>query len=234
MQLFYCPNISGSITVLPDDEAHHIFHVLRSKNGDLIQLTNGSGSLFTARLNEVSKKQVTVEIIDEIKTNPRKQSLHIGIAPTKNIDRFEWFLEKATEIGIEKITPILCQRSERKEIKNERLVKVIIAAAKQSKKSFFPNLDPLISFEKFIAVNHLGNKLIAHCEDSEKLSLNKSLVTPKDTLILIGPEGDFSPQEINKAINAGFQSLTLGENRLRTETAAVHACSGYAFLNSEL
>jgi len=234
MHLFYCPEIINENVVLPDDEAHHIFHVMRSKSGDLIQLTNGKGSMFTARLTEVSKKQVNAEIVEEIKSLPRKYSLHLAIAPTKNIDRFEWFLEKATEIGIEQITPLICNRSERKEIKLERLEKVIVSAAKQSRKAFFPILNQMLSFDKFIPLNQSSTKLIAHCEEGEKEAMKKSLSIQKDVIILIGPEGDFSPQEIDKAISCGYKPISLGSNRLRTETAAVHACSGFAILNGEV
>ncbi len=233
MQLFYCPEIINDIVVLPIDEAHHIFHVLRSKSGDTIQLTNGKGSLYTAKLLEISKKTVTAEIIDEIKSEPRKNTLHIAIAPTKNIDRLEWFLEKATEIGIEQITPLLCQRSERKEVKQERLEKVIISAAKQSRKSYFPILNPMISFEKLIMLNFNETKLIAHCEEGEKKSLKNIFIQAVNALILIGPEGDFVTKEIELAMANGFSSLSLGLSRLRTETAALHACSSFAIFNGE-
>lgn len=233
MQLFYCPEFTGNLAELPEEEAHHIFHVLRSKPGELIQLTNGKGKLLTARLTEVSKKKVAAEITEEISFTPRVSSLHIAIAPTKNIDRFEWFLEKATEIGIEKITPLLCRHSERKEIKNERLEKVIIAAAKQSRKAFFPVLNPMINFEKFLDSNQEKIKLIAHCSDDEnKISLQKSLCPSVNALILIGPEGDFSPEEIRLALESGYRTLTLGENRLRTETAGVFASAAFALFNT--
>ena len=233
MQLFYCPEIIDDIVVLPIEEAHHIFHVLRSKSGENIQLTNGKGSLYTAKILEISKKTVTAEIIDEIKFQPRKNTLHIAIAPTKNIDRLEWFIEKATEIGIEQITPLRCQRSERKEVKQERLEKVIISAAKQSGKAYFPNMNPIISFEKFIILNFNETKLIAHCDEGEKKSLKEIFTHAADALILIGPEGDFVPKEIELAIANGFSSLSLGLSRLRTETAALHVCSSFAIFNGE-
>ena len=223
MQLFYCPDIYDNYLTLPPEEGHHIFHVLRLSSGAEIQVTDGNGRLLTVRLTEVSKKNVIAEIIAELPVKEPTKKLHVAIAPTKNSDRFEWFLEKATEIGITNVTPLLCQRSERKEIKPERLEKLIVAAAKQSQHVFFPKLNPMISFPKFIEQAMHQSKCIAHCMEEPKVSF-KNIIT-NDTLILIGPEGDFSPQELKFATEHNYKSVSLGDSRLRTETAAVVACA---------
>ena len=154
------------------------------------------------------------------------------MAPTKNIDRFEWVLEKCTEFGIDRITPLLCDRSERKIIKWERSNRVIVSAMKQSLKAYLPVLDEITTFKKFIQQEHEGEKLIAHCENSAKTEFNKIIKPKQKLLILIGPEGDFTPHEISTAEAQNYSSISLGSSRLRTETAAVSACSSIYFINS--
>ena len=162
------------------------------------------------------------------RSGKRNYKLHIAIAPTKNIERFEWFIEKATEIGIDEITPIVCRFSERKIIKPERLERIINSAAKQSVKAFFPTLNPLCTFDELLQQSHAKGKFIAHCYDGDKKLLKKAIAGCDDMLILIGPEGDFSKDEIEKATHAGYKQVTLGDSRLRTETAGIMACATIA------
>ena len=234
MQLFYNPSLDNSFKqfVFPAEESKHIVKVLRKSSGDSLYITNGKGSLFTAELLEADVKKCKAQIIDEEKTLPRLHSLHLAVAPTKMNDRFEWFLEKATEIGVNKITPILCQRSERKVIKPERLQKVLQAAMKQSLQHYLPKLNPMVSFEDFVKSNQSDLNFIAHCEDGEKAELKRRLQADKDVLVLIGPEGDFTSNEIALAKENGFQPVSLGRNRLRTETAAIYACTVVSIMNS--
>lgn len=229
MHLFYCVGPYLDLIELPSEEAYHAANVLRLKAGNEIQLTNGVGDMFVASIVEINNKRCIVKIESEIPQVLRKSKLHLAVAPTKNIDRFEWFLEKATEVGIEEITPLLCRFSERKEVKLERLNKLIVSAAKQSRHSFFPKLNPMISFKEFAESNHSSEsiKLIAHCETTPKVKLNNILSVNHSTLILIGPEGDFSPHEIELAEQHEFKSITLGNYRLRTETAALMACMAF-------
>jgi 16S rRNA (uracil1498-N3)-methyltransferase len=198
----------------------------------LVFITNGLGLLFTAEIILANDKKCLVEIIEsENKPATKNYYLHIAIAPTKLNDRFEWFLEKATEIGIDEITPIICEHSERKVVKMERMEKIIHAAAKQSLKFNFPKINEPISFQKFIETSFEGKKLIAHCENTTKNSL-KSILQKKDkTTILIGPEGDFSPNEIQQSLEHNYIPVSLGESRLRTETAGVVAVHSVAFIN---
>ncbi|OZV68603.1 16S rRNA (uracil(1498)-N(3))-methyltransferase [Winogradskyella aurantia] len=233
MQLFYSPNISDNETQFSfdKDESRHISKVLRKKIGDIIYLTNGKGFLFKGELTSASLKQCTVSIISQEYQAPRDFKLHLAVAPTKMNDRFEWFLEKATEIGIEEITPILCDHSERKEIKHARFEKIIQSAMKQSLNYHLPKLNATMAFNDFITAEYSGQKFIAHCEDSDKKSLKSQLKPQENVLILIGPEGDFSVKEIESALRHNFIPVTLGENRLRTETAAIAACHSVAFLN---
>ncbi|MBW2937896.1 16S rRNA (uracil(1498)-N(3))-methyltransferase [Aureisphaera sp. CAU 1614] len=228
MNLFYQGNLSETSQniIFDKDESRHIFKVLRHKLGDTLHITNGLGILFTAELVEVSQKQCLAVVNEAVKKAPLPYYLHIAVAPTKNNDRFEWFLEKATEIGISEITPILCDHSERKVIKVDRFERIIESAMKQSLKMYKPKLNELTSFSGFIKLqsNFNGIKCIAHCEDSEK-ELLKNLVQPKsNNIILIGPEGDFSYTEIALAQKNDFSPISLGESRLRTETAAISAC----------
>ena len=232
MNLFYTPDISSEIYTLSEDESKHIIRVLRLKKGSFISLTNGTGTFYQVEIIDDNAKRCTVKVA-EINENVgrREFKLHIAIAPTKNIERFEWFLEKATEIGIDEITPIICRNSERGVIKTERLNKVLVSAMKQSLKAYCPKLNEPIQFSNFLKNQTSPNKFIAHCADGEKFSLKEKYKSGSDSLILIGPEGDFSPEEIKSAINSGFQEIHLGNSRLRTETAGVVACQIVNFIN---
>ncbi len=235
MQLFFCENLAlNTEVILSQEESFHAAQVLRMRSGDFIHLTDGLGHLFKGELLNVDSKKSLVRLVEELPLKPATSHLHIAIAPTKNIDRFEWFLEKATEIGIAEVTPLLCRYSERKEIKPERLNKVIVAAAKQSHHFMFPRLNPILKFEEFINSSTSENKYIAHCESSEKNDFGKSIIGKKSSLLLIGPEGDFSEQEIQLAISNNYLPVSLGESRLRTETAGVYACAVFNALTNNL
>ena len=235
MQLFYNPDIGADTTEInfSKEESRHIVKVLRKKEGDRIDITNGKGLHFISTIVQASDKKCRVSIteIKEIE-KPWNYHLHIAIAPTKMNDRYEWFLEKATEIGIDEITPLLCENSERKVIKPERYEKVIVSAMKQSLKFTLPKLNPLTRFTDFINQAESDLKLIAHCEDTDKNSLKELIKPQQKILILIGPEGDFSPKEIDLALQHHFIPLSLGKSRLRTETAGLYACNAVSILNS--
>jgi len=234
MQLFYNPTITKSTQQVTFDktESRHIVRVLRKKEDELVFITNGLGMLFTAKIILANDKKCSVEIIlAENKPSNRNYYLHIAIAPTKLNDRFEWFLEKATEIGIDEITPIICEHSERKVVKMERMEKIIHVAAKQSLKFNFPKINEPIAFQKFIKIPFEGKKLIAHCEKTAKNNL-KSVIQKQDkTTILIGPEGDFSSNEIQQSLEHNYIPVSLGESRLRTETAGIVAVHSIIFIN---
>jgi len=234
MQLFYNATITEDTQQFTFDrtESRHIVRVLRKKIGDQLLITNGKGILFTSEITIADDKNCIANIISVVeKLKPWKYHLHIAIAPTKNIDRFEWFLEKATEIGVDEITPLLCERSERKNIKSERLEKIIESAMKQSLKFQLPKLNPLISFSEFINKDFESALFIAHCEKTDRKTLKSSLQPEQDVIILIGPEGDFSESEIEKAIHHNYAPITLGESRLRTETAGVVATNMISYIN---
>jgi 16S rRNA (uracil1498-N3)-methyltransferase len=234
MQLFYNPDISESTTQITFDkiESKHIVRVLRKKENDMLSITNGKGFLFDVKISVASDKKCVAEIISITeKPKPWNYYLHIAIAPTKNNDRIEWFLEKATEIGIDEITPIICQNSERRVVKLERFEKIIQSAMKQSLKFTIPKLNKPIKFNEFINQEFEGNICIAHCEDDEKKFLKSVINSSEKTTILIGPEGDFSNQEIKKALENNFSPISLGESRLRTETAALVAVNIVSFIN---
>lgn len=237
MQLFYNPDINSSITefFFNKEEGRHIVRVLRKKEGDLLYITNGKGFLFKVQIIHANDKKCLVKIISfEEKEKNWNYHLHIAIAPTKMNDRFEWFLEKATEIGIDEITPIICDNSERKVLKTERMQKVLVSAMKQSLKFELPKLNEAIKFSEFIQTNSADIKFIAHCEDPDQKNTIKNLVKPnKNILILIGPEGDFSTKEISFALQHQFIPLSLGSSRLRTETAGIIACSSVSVINEK-
>ncbi len=232
MTLFYVPNLTSGL-VLPEEESLHAVKVLRLQTGDEIIVVDGVGGYHKARITLPHHKRCGFEIIETIEEfGKRDYKLHIAIAPTKNIERLEWFIEKATEIGIDEITPIICRFSERKVVKEERLEKIIVSAAKQSVKAYFPELNPLATFDEFINNHKAEVCYIAHCYEQDKKQLCHELVGQKDILILIGPEGDFSKEEVEKAIKKGFTPVSLGDSRLRTETAGVVACSTVAVMNA--
>ncbi|MEG1546665.1 MAG: 16S rRNA (uracil(1498)-N(3))-methyltransferase, partial [Bacteroides sp.] len=209
----------------PEEEAQHCVRVLRLTQGDEVMLTDGKGSFYKAEINAATGKRCLVTVKETINQDPLwKAHLHIAMAPTKNMDRNEWFAEKATEIGFDELTFLNCRFSERKVIKNERIEKILVSAIKQSLKATLPLLNEMTDFDKFIAKDFRGQKFIAHCYEGEKPMLKEIIRKGEDALVLIGPEGDFSPEEVEKAIAHGFVPISLGKSRLRTETAALVAC----------
>jgi 16S rRNA (uracil1498-N3)-methyltransferase len=233
MQLFYNRDLDETSKqfVFPKDESKHIAKVLRKKEGDILHITNGKGWLFTSEINIADIKHCTVNIISSNYQKPIDYNLHLAVAPTKMNDRYEWFLEKATEIGVCSITPIISDHSERKVIKKERFEKIVQSAMKQSLHYYLPKLNDPIRFSEFIKQDFNGQRFIAHCEELDKKSLKKELQPKQDITILIGPEGDFSVKEIKTALEHQFIPVTLGNTRLRTETAAIVACHSVAFVN---
>jgi len=233
MHIFYTPDLSTDLFTLNEEESRHCSKVLRLGLGDVVHLIDGKGGLYEAEISAINKKNVQLRVIHkQIEFGKRNHHLHIAIAPTKNIDRLEWFLEKATEIGIDEITPLICDRSERKIVKEERLDKVITSAVKQSLTAYHPRLNPAISFADFMKKQFTVNLLIAHCmDDARKQFINEIVPTHQSYLILIGPEGDFSPTELNSALEIGFKPVTLGTTRLRTETAGLAACFEVNYMN---
>ncbi|MDP2088941.1 MAG: 16S rRNA (uracil(1498)-N(3))-methyltransferase [Flavobacteriaceae bacterium] len=234
MQLFYDPTLSIDTKEFRFDktESKHIVRVLRKKEGDILHITNGNGMLFSGRISSALASHCIVQIeLVEQKTKPWNYYLHIAIAPTKNMDRLEWFIEKAAEIGIDEITPILCARSERKVLKNERLDKILEGAMKQSLKFQLPKLNELQTLKSFLKLPHDGQLFMAHCDETDRKSFKNELGKNQKITVLIGPEGDFSPEEIKLAIQQKFVPVTLGESRLRTETAGLVAVQSVAFFN---
>ena len=224
MDLFYLAELSQTTgdLLFSKEESKHINKVLRKKQGEKVRATNGKGLETTIELTVVGTNQVHGKILGHKEHSPLPYQLHIAIAPTKNIGRLEWFLEKATEIGIHQITPLLCEHSERKTIKHERLEKIILAALKQSQQFYLPKLNPLTTFDSFVQEN--SNGMIAHCREGNKASLFSQITRNGNHTILIGPEGDFSEEEISLALSNNYQEIGLGKQRLRTETAAIVAC----------
>ena len=233
MHIFYTPDITQNTYTLNEEESKHCVRVLRLTIGSIVNLVDGKGGFYTAEITSDNPKKVSLSILKvEKEFHKRNHYLHIAVAPTKNIDRIEWFLEKATELGIDEITPIITDRSERRVVKEDRLNKVITSAVKQSIKAYHPKLNDAIAFDAFLKEPFDGNKLIAHCIDNgEKQYISKLVAPHQKYLILIGPEGDFTPDEVNLALNKGFKALTLGDNRLRTETAALSVCFEINYLN---
>ncbi|MBT8312319.1 MAG: 16S rRNA (uracil(1498)-N(3))-methyltransferase [Flavobacteriaceae bacterium] len=234
MQLFYSANLDQSVSqfVFPEEESRHIVKVLRKQVGDKLQITNGKGYLFTAEILAADPKSCKAAIVKTTKKHQKMYRLHMVVAPTKNMDRFEWFLEKVTEIGVHEITPIICEHSERKVLKLPRLEKIMQSAMKQSLRTYLPKLNEPLTYDEFIKREHEGLLFIAHCQEEEKMELVRRVAPDKDITILIGPEGDFSEKEIDLAYENGFYPVSLGDARLRTETAAIVACSTVAIINS--
>lgn len=233
MQLFYNPDIDETTqqVTFSRDESKHIVKVLRKSVGDTLQITNGNGWLFMAQITIADVKNCFANITSKTFQNKKSYELHLAVAPTKMNDRYEWFLEKATEIGIDSITPLICDHSERKVIKTDRFEKILQSAMKQSLRFYLPTLNDPMAFNDFIKQELSGQKFIAHCEDTDRKSLKNELKPKENVTILIGPEGDFSVKEIQTAIKNQFIPVTLGTTRLRTETAAIVVCHSVAFIN---
>lgn len=231
MHVFYTPDIQVS-NELPEEEAQHCTRVLRLNIGDEITLTDGKGSFYQAEITAATNKRCQVAIKETRHQEPLWPChLHIAMAPTKNMDRNEWFAEKATEIGFDELTFLNCRFSERKVIKTERISKILVSAIKQSLKARLPKLNEMTDFHTFIQQDFKGQKFIAHCYEGEKKQLKEALTPGEDALVLIGPEGDFSEEEVQKAIEHGFVPISLGKSRLRTETAALVACHTLNLMN---
>ena len=236
MRLFYNKDLleDDSRLIIEREESRHIVRVLRKKVGDTIYVTNGKGILFTTKIDVINKNNTELKIINSKKESKSKFHINIAVAPTKNNDRIEWFIEKSTEIGINTISTILCEKSERKKIKMDRLEKITISAMKQSLQLHKPIIQELVSFEEFIENCESQNKFIAHCKESKKLFLNNCKIKAKTITVLIGPEGGFSDNEIDLAEKHGFISVSLGNNRLRTETAAIAATQILSAYNADI
>lgn len=239
MNLFYIPELQATDTVcsMGADESHHATVTLRLKAGDTINMTNGRGYLFCGRITEASKGGCAIEVISVSGGMGRRDYfVHVAVCPTKNIDRYEWFLEKATEVGIDHITPLLGQRSERKVVKRDRSQKVVMSAVKQSLKYYVPQVDELTPVSDFVKQDFgMGvGKFIAFCSDEfEKVELRDALGGYDGAVVMIGPEGDFSPQEVALALEHGFSPVSLGPSRLRTETAALATVFAASFFLAE-
>lgn len=233
MQQFYTPEIDirSRRYVFSEQESKHIARVLRKKSGETVRLTNGKGYLFWGKLEVITPKKCAVEITKHEQIMPAETQIHIAVAPTKSLDRFEWFLEKATELGVHRITPILCSRSERKHLKIDRCNKVIVAALKQSLGAYLPILDPLTMLKDLNTEASLS--CVAHCHDSDKIALIKAAENQSTICVLIGPEGDFTKEEVEWAVQHKIQPVNLSKRRLRTETAALVALHTVILLQAE-
>lgn len=234
MQVFYTPDVKKITYILSKEESKHAIKVLRLKIGDEVCLIDGKGGLYYGIIDEADPNKCIIRIIEKIEQYGRKNyTIHLAIAPTKNINRFEWFLEKATELGIDEITPLLCTRSERKTIKTDRLEKIILSAMKQSIKAYMPKLNDMVDFKSFVKQNSDRNGFIAHCLQNPKPSLKSQLADKQNFIVLIGPEGDFTSEEVKLATSYGYSEINLGKSRLRTETAGIVACHTINIMKDE-
>lgn len=230
MNLFYHPEIVSGINVLSSEDSRHATKVLRLKPGEVIELTDGKGTLYEAQIRSIDFKGCKFEITKRIPQPRRPYHIHIAIAPTKNMDRTEWFVEKAVELGVDQITFLLCRNSGRKTINTDRLQKLVISAIKQSRQAWMPELNPMMPLKDILS-SKAALKFIAHVDPNQPNHL-KNLARPKgDYLVMIGPEGDFTPEEIRSATEAGFEKVSLGTSRLRTETAGLAACHTLHLVN---
>ena len=231
MALFFAPDIETTWE-LPEEESAHCLRVLRLGVGDELEVTDGKGKIFRTKIVSTAGKRCTVEALD-VKSIEKgwHGNLTIAIAPTKNMDRMEWLAEKATEIGWDRVSFLNCRFSERKVVKTDRIERIVVSAMKQSLKFHKPQVDEMVDFKKFIAAERPGAKFIAHCYDEDKRLLKECLVPGEDATVLIGPEGDFSKEEVEVAMKAGFIPVSLGNSRLRTETAGLVACHTFILKN---
>lgn len=232
MHVFYTPDIA-TCPELPEEEAGHCLRVLRLGVGDEVMLADGKGCFYKAVISAATGKRCQVKVLEKTEQQPFwKGHLHLAMAPTKNMDRIEWFVEKATEIGFDELSFLNCRFSERKVIKTERIEKIVVSAMKQSLKAWKPVVNEMTDFGKFMQRDFAGQKFIAHCYEGEKPLLKDVLRSGEDALVLIGPEGDFSREEVEKAEAMGFRAISLGQSRLRTETAALVAVHTMNLFNS--
>jgi 16S rRNA (uracil1498-N3)-methyltransferase len=234
MHLFYCSEAGSEIAILDRSESQHCIKVLRLKKNDMINLIDGKGSFYEAVIVSDNPHKCEAKITRQLRDfNSRNFYLHVAIAPTRNADRFEWFIEKATETGIDEITPVICSRSEKKTVKMERLGKIVISAMKQALIARMPKINGVQSLSEFISGPDVSgcSKYIFHCNDLNRQKIRDIYVPGSGVLALIGPEGDFTGEEINLALKNNFKAASLGNNRLRTETAGVAVCQIFNFLN---
>lgn len=234
MQIFYAPDIDGEVYQFNEEESKHCIRVLRHNEGDTVHLTDGCGNMHTCCITLAHPKRCILRVVETIKNYKQlPYRLHIAAAPTKSIERYEWMLEKITEIGVDTITPIESYHCERRIVKTDRLEKVITTAVKQSIKAYHPKLNIMQEFESFVCKDFGTAELfIAHCNDSEnKILLRDLVVKGREYVILVGPEGDFSQQEVDLAVSKGFKEISLGDSRLRTETAGVMATAIVSIIN---
>jgi 16S rRNA (uracil1498-N3)-methyltransferase len=225
MHYFYVTDIIQGVFTLPEEEARHCIKTLRHKKGDIIYVTNGNGQLCVAQILNDRYQECTLETIEIIEKKSRPFRLHIAVSLLKSPDRFEWFVEKATELGVDEITPIICEKTEKGKIRMERLHKIALSASKQSLRINFPQINEVHKFTDFVNIIQPHKSMIAWCGEYEKKNITEVYIKGENALILIGPEGDFTEKEVDLANNFGFDTITLGNQRLRTETAAIHACS---------
>ncbi len=236
MHRFYCPDIADTLT-LGEEDSKHCVKVLRMGEGDTIEVVDGNGKLYTCRITMAHPKRCAIEVLDERYQPPHWGfQIVLGIAPTKNLDRIEWLVEKCVEMGVDRIIPLRCHNSERTVLKTERLKKIMVSAMKQSLKATLPRMDEMTPIEKVLGEPFDGARCIAYCDEmlprEERQTLADAYQTGKDVMVLIGPEGDFSPEEVQAARDAGFLPVTLGESRLRTETAGMMAVATIHALSS--
>jgi 16S rRNA (uracil1498-N3)-methyltransferase len=233
MQIFYAPGITGNSWVLDEKESRHCIRVLRMTEGSPVKVIDGKGNLYEGVISNADQRKCEITINNIIRDfEKRYYRLHIAISPVKNTERFEWFVEKSVEIGIDEITPIICKNTEKQRINPERIKNIIISAMKQSLKAGITILNEVVSFEDFLIKEGSGKKLIAHCSSAgARVKIDQEYSKGDDAVILIGPEGDFSDSEISRARAAGFKPILLGNSRLRTETAGIAACHSIYFLN---
>ena len=230
---FYAPDIQTSLT-LPEDDAKHCLRVLRKSVGDLVEVVDGNGFRYTCRLLSDNPRKAAVEIVDRIEVaRTWDTEITVAVAPTKNMDRMEWLVEKLTEVGVDRIIPLLCRHSERKEIKEERLRRIAVSAMRQSLKATLPDILPMTPLKEVVSGFEADSKFIAYCDPSIPRQLLAKVYEPsvKSCVVLIGPEGDFSPEEIRMSLDAGYIPISLGDSRLRTETAAFCACDTIHIIN---
>ncbi len=233
MQLFYTNNVSEGTATFSREESGHCIRVLRMRRGDTLHFTDGAGNLYEGIISEDDPHNMKVTVTGVTKDAGKRQyRLHMAISPLKNDDRLEWFIEKAVELGIDEITPLICSRTEKKRIRKERLEGLILSAMKQSVKGFLPRLNEPVQFTEFIDKQHFGRRLIACCDTQlERKAITTAVGPGEDVLILIGPEGDFTDDEVKLASDAGFLPVHIGTSRLRTETAGVAACCSVYLTN---
>ena len=233
MHIFYAPEISGNTFILDEKESKHSIRVLRMTKGTAVRLIDGKGNLYEGCISDADSRRCMITI-SEVKTDyeKRKYSLHIAISPLKNPDRFEWFVEKSVEIGVDEITPLLCKNTEKQSVKPERINNIIISAMKQSIKAGKTVLNEPCTFNDFIDHPVPGKNMIAHCSTAtNRISISEAYMKNENAVVMIGPEGDFSNEEISAAIRRNFIPVHLGSSRLRTETAGVAACHSIYFIN---